>query len=161
MAIIKNGAIVGNDWRHAADDEALPEGNASVSLKRWQAERGSLMQRKAPLAVRLAAGDAPEDIAADLPRLAMVVLEMAHFADGRVFSTARLLRERYGYAGELRAKGDFLRDQVFYLARVGVNAFECYEGVDPEALLPAFKEFSVTYQAATDEPRPLYRRGRA
>ena len=158
MAIIKNGAISANEWRHAADDEALPAGGASVSVQRWKAEKNNLLARNAPLGVRLAASDAPEDIAEDLQRLELVVLEMAHFADGRVFSTARLLRERYGYAGEIRAKGDFLRDQMFHLSRVGVNAFEFAEGVDLEAMLPAFAEFSVTYQPAADEPRPLYRR---
>ena len=161
MAIIKNGAIADNDWRHVADDEPLPEGGASVSLKRWKAEKNSLLGRKAPVGVRLAAGDAPEDIAGDLQRLGLIVLEMAHFADGRVFSTARLLRERHGFSGELRAKGDFLRDQMFYLARMGVDAFEFAEGVEPEDMLPVFGEFTVKYQAAADEPEPLYRRRRS
>ncbi|SMF96700.1 Uncharacterized conserved protein, DUF934 family [Methylomagnum ishizawai] len=157
MAIIKHGGIIPDDWRHIADDEALPPGKASVSLKRWQAEKSELSGH-AGLGVRLEAADAPEDIAADLARFDLIVLELAHFADGRVFSQARLLRERFGYAGELRARGDFLRDQMFYLARVGIDAFELAEGVDPAKWLPALTEFSVTYQAAVDNPLPLYRR---
>jgi uncharacterized protein (DUF934 family) len=158
MAIIKDGRITGNDWRHAADDEMLPEGNITVSLKRWQAEKDSLAGRNAPLGLRLAAADAPEAVAGDLGHFGLVVFDMAHFTDGRVFSKARLLRERFGFSGELRARGDFLRDQMFFLARVGVNAFEFPEGADLEDKLRAFGEFSVTYQAGVDDPRPLYRR---
>jgi uncharacterized protein (DUF934 family) len=158
MAIIKDGRIAGNDWRHIADDEALPEDNITVSLKRWQAEKEGLIGRNAPLGLRLTAADAPETVAGDLQHFGLVVLDMAHFTDGRVFSQARLLRERHGYTGELRARGDFLRDQMFFLARMGVNAFEFPEGTDLEDKLRAFGEFSVTYQAAVDDPRPLYRR---
>lgn len=157
MAIIKNGVIAGNDWQHIADDETLPEGNITVSLARWQAEKETLVGRNAPVGVRLSAADAPEAIQADLARFGVIVLDMQPFADGRVFSTATLLR-RYGYRGELRARGDFLRDQMFYLARVGVDAFEFGEGVDLEKMLPALAEFSVKYQAASDEALPLYRR---
>ena len=83
---------------------------------------------------------------------------MATFTDGRAFSQARLLRDRHGYAGELRARGDFLRDQMFFLRRVGVDAFEFPEGTNLQDRLKAFEEFSVTYQAAVDNPEPLYRR---
>jgi uncharacterized protein (DUF934 family) len=158
MALIKNGAIAANDWWHLADDEALPEGKATVSLQRWQADRDVLVEHGAPLGVRLAAADGVEAIAADLGCFEVVVFDMAAFTDGRVFSKARLLRERYGYTGELRARGDFLRDQMFFLARVGVNAFEFPEGTDLEDKLRAFGEFSVIYQAGVDDPRPLYRR---
>jgi uncharacterized protein (DUF934 family) len=160
MAIIKDGKIAGNDWRHVADDAVLPEGNASVSLKRWKAEKDSLTVRNAPLAVRLTADDAPEDIADDLKRFGLIVLDMAHFADGRVFTQAALLRERYGFTGELRVRGDFLRDQMFYLARVGVNAFEFADGVNLEEMRPALGEFTVKYQASADVREPLYRRRR-
>lgn len=158
MVIIKDGRIDGDDWRHLADDEALPAGKVTVSLSRWRAERDSLIQSGATLGVRLKAADPPEDIAGDLGHFSLIVLDMAHFTDGRVFSQARLLRERHGYAKELRARGDFLRDQMFFLKRMGVDAFELPEGVDPEELLPAFDEFSVVYQAATDIREPLYRR---
>jgi uncharacterized protein (DUF934 family) len=158
MAVIKDGKIVGNDWRHVADDEALPEGNATVSLKRWQAEKDSLTGRNAPLGLRLTAADAPEAIAEVLRHFSVIVFDMAHFTDGRVFSQARLLRERFGYSGELRARGDFIRDQMFFLSRVGVNAFEFPESADLEDKLRAFGEFSVTYQAAADNREPLYRR---
>lgn len=159
MAIIKDGSIVGGDeWRHVADDEALPEGNVTVSLKRWQAEKDTLAGRAAPLGLRLAAADSIESILGDLGRFGVIVFDMAHFTDGRVFTQARLLRERHGYQGELRARGDFLRDQMFFLHRMGVNAFEFPEGTDLDDRLVAFREFSVTYQTGADEPLPLYRR---
>lgn len=157
MAIIKDGSIVGNDWSHAADDAALPEGNATVSLKRWLAEKDSLAGHGS-LGLRLTAADSIESILGDLGRFGVIVFDMAHFTDGRVFTQARLLRERHGYQGELRARGDFLRDQMFFLHRMGVNAFEFPEDTDLDDRLVAFREFSVTYQAGADEPLPLYRR---
>jgi uncharacterized protein (DUF934 family) len=161
MAIIKNRQIAEDQWRHAVDEEALPrEGKVTISLQRWQNEGSDLADRRQPLGVRIAAADAVEDLAAALPKFALLVLEMTHFADGRVFSQARLLRERYGYQGELRVRGDFLRDQLFFLSRVGVDAFEFPEGTDLETVLSAFDDFSVRYQAATDCTEPLYRRGR-
>ena len=154
MPIIKDGAIVADDVRHLADDEAPTQGRYTVSLARWQKEKDGL----AAAGVRLRGADALADLAADLPRLALVVVEVPALADGRGFSQARLLRDRYGYAGEVRAVGDFLRDQVYFLSRVGVNAFEPKHGVDLESLLPALSEFSVNYQGAADHKQPVYHR---
>jgi uncharacterized protein (DUF934 family) len=158
MGVIKDGEIAADDWRHVADDESLPEGKATVSLKRWREEQDDLIERAAPLGLRLSAADAVEDIAEDLRHFDTIVLDMTQFTDGRVFSQARLLRERFGFTGELRVRGDFIRDQIFFLSRVGVNAFEFPEGTDLEDMRRAFAEFSVRYQAATDVCDPLYRR---
>ena len=158
MTVIKDGAIAANGWTHVADGEALPAGAITVSLQRWQAEKAQLLPRRQTAGVRLMAADDPETLKDDLPHLGLIVLDMAAFSDGRVFSQARLLRERFGYTGELRARGDFLRDQMFFLARVGVNAFEFPGNTDLEDRLKAFQEFSVTYQAAADNREPLYRR---
>lgn len=159
MALIKNGEIAADPWRHLADDEALPAaGGVTVSLARWQAEKTGALAGAFPLGLRLGSNAAPEDFTADLERFELIVLEFPAFTDGRLFSVARLLRDRYDYGGEVRARGDFLRDQVFFLVRVGVNAFELAEGTDPETILPALAEFSVKYQAAADEKLPLYRR---
>jgi uncharacterized protein (DUF934 family) len=154
MPIIKDGAIIDDDVRHLADDEAPTGGRFTVSFARWQQEKDSL----AAAGVRLRGEHAVADIAADLPRLQLVVVEFPALADGRGFSHARLLRDRYGYAGEIRARGDFIRDQVYFLGRVGVNAFEPAEGTQLETLLPALTEFTVHYQAAADHHQPLYRR---
>lgn len=158
MQIIKDGAIVADEVRHLADDEAAEGGSFTVSSARWQTEKASLLATGASIGVRLKGGDAVADIAADLPRLDRVVVEFPAMADGRGFSLARLLRERHGYGGEIRARGDFIRDQVYFLARVGVNAFEPAQGTKLENLLPALTDFTVNYQAAADHHQPLYRR---
>ena len=100
------------------------------------------------------------EMVADLPRLELVALEFPKFSDGRALSQARLLRERYGYRGEIRAMGDVLRDQLFFMTRCGFDAFEPRPDRSLEDALAAFDEFSASYQPAADQPLPLYRRGR-
>ncbi|HYE35851.1 DUF934 domain-containing protein [Methylocaldum sp.] len=158
MEIIKDGRIVANDWRHLADDEILPEQAVTVSLLRWKSEKDRLLACGVPIGLRLNSDNGLEDIADDLKHFAVIVLEFRHFTDGRSFSLARLLRERYGFDGELRAHGDFIRDQIFFLARVGVNAFEPTHPANLQEMLPVLQEFTVKYQAAVDVKEPLYRR---
>ena len=158
MQIIKNGRIINDDTRHLADDEPPTGGRFTVSFARWQAERENLQQAEGTVGVRLNGGDALAAIALDLPRLEPVVVEFPALADGRAFSLARLLRERFGYTGEIRAHGNFIRDQVYFLTRVGINAFEPVEGTDLEKLLPALKDFSVNYQAAADNVELVYQK---
>ena len=102
--------------------------------------------------------DAPEDLAQSLGGVALVAVEFPKYVDGRGYSTARILRERYGFDGELRAVGNVLRDQLQYMERCGFDAFELEEGKDAEAALDAFGEISVAYQGAADPDLPLYRR---
>ena len=160
MQLVKNGAIVQDDWRHIADDESIVGDKFTVSLQRWKSDGISALAGVNALGVRLP-GDA--DLGAikdDLGRFALIVIEFPALADGRGFSLARLLRSRYGYRGEIRARGDFIRDQVFFLQRVGVNSFECPDGKTAADLLPALAEFSITYQTSSDQAEPLYRRVR-
>ena len=156
MQIIKNGKIIDDPIRHLADDEVPADQACTVSLERWLTEKDTLAA-EGVVGVRLHVESKLVDIAADLPKLKLVVVEFPALADGRGFSIARLLRERYAYHGEVRAKGDFIRDQVYFLARVGVNAFEPAEGTRLGALLPALNDFSVNYQAAADGQQPIYR----
>lgn len=158
MQIIKDGKVVEDDLRHLADDEAPSGRRFTVSLKRWLKEKDQLKAAEELAGLRVDGNGSLAEIAADLPQFEIIVVEFSALADGRGFSLARLLRERHGYGGEIRARGDFIRDQVYFLARVGVNAFEPKEGVSPESLLPALTEFTVSYQAAADDARPLYRR---
>ena len=97
------------------------------------------------------------ELTSDLGKLALIVLTFPKFADGRAYTQARKLR-RSGFKGELRATGEVLRDQLFYMTRVGFNAFELQEGRDPENALEAFKDFSVTYQSSADDNRAIYNR---
>lgn len=158
MTVIKNGQPADSAWQHLEDDDQPGAAPFTVSLNRWLESGKNLAQLGQPVGVRLAAADDPAALAGDVASLPLIVLDMATFTDGRAFSQARLLRDRYGYTGELRARGDFLRDQMFFLRRVGVDAFEFPEGTDLQDRLKAFDEFSVTYQAAVDNPEPLYRR---
>ncbi len=154
MPLIKDRRIVADDWRHVADGEALPaEGGVIVSLARWQAERDSLDGRNAPLGIRLKSDERPDSIAADLDRFGLVALEFPGFKDGRAYSTARLLRERYRYTGELRAVGEVLRDQLYFMLRCGFDAFEYSGATAAQEAVAAFDEMSVVYQTAADRRR--------
>lgn len=160
QSVIKNRQIVEDRWQHVADDVALPVGPVIVSLARWRKERMTLQERDEPVGVYLPNTANVADLTTDLPALALVALEFPKFADGRAYSQARLLRERHGYQGEIRAVGDVLRDQLLFMARSGFDAFELRADRSLEDALEAFSEFSESYQPASDQPLPLYRRRR-
>jgi uncharacterized protein (DUF934 family) len=124
-----------------------------VSLGRWQAERTALDGRNAPLGIRLKSDERAETIAADLDRFDVVALEFPAFKDGRAYSTARLLRERYRYTGELRAVGEVLRDQLQFMLRCGFDAFEYAGKTAADEAVAAFDEIGVVYQTTTDRRR--------
>jgi len=159
-SVIRDDRIVPDDgWAHLADDAPVPlQGDVIVSLPRWQKERQALTGRNGGIGVRLAGGDSIDTIKDDLARLGVIALEFGQFKDGRSYSLARLLRERYKYKGELRAVGDVLRDQIFFMRRCGIDTFELRADRSADDALAAFREFSVTYQAAADQKQPLYRR---
>jgi uncharacterized protein (DUF934 family) len=161
-ALIRNGALVAHDaWTLLADDEAAPEGaDIVVSLPRFKAEREALIARNAGrLGVLIDAGEAVEDAGADAPRFSLVMVRFPAFRDGRGFSTARLLRDRYGYTGELRAVGDVLEDQIFFMLRCGFDAFELISAEPAAAFARASRLFTAVYQPASDAraPAPLLR----
>lgn len=108
--------------------------------------------------LRLEPHEDPATVAGRLGEIDRVEVIFPTFADGRGYSIARLLRERHGYTGELRAVGDVQRDQLFYLSRVGFDAFLLRDGEDAAAALAALADFSEAYQAAVDRPQPLFRR---
>ncbi len=154
MPLIKNDEITEDPWIGVADEEALPDGApAIVSLERWQAERDTLDGRNAPLGIRLRADQPPAEIAEDINRFQVIALEFPNFGDGRAYSYARLLRERYGYRGELRAVGNVLRDQALFMRRCGFDAFEVAAGTGAAGWREALGEISVFYQP-TEDGRP-------
>lgn len=157
MQIIRNRAIVDDDFVHVPDGAELPDGKPIVTLARYVGAREELLTRYTSLGVRVGSDKLPTDIP-DLSRLALIAIEFPRFTDGRGYSIARQLRDRYRFTGELRAVGWVLRDQLFYLERCGFNAFELKPGKPLESALEAFGEFSVTYQSAADDKRPIYRR---
>ncbi len=144
--LIKDGAIVGDDWQGTL--LSLEDYNAALASGNAPAEN---------LGVRLEPGDSPASIAGDINAIPVVAVNFPSFMDGRGFSYARELRER-GYQGEIRAVGDFMRDQLGYLSRCGVNAFEFPNEVDIEPMLSSLREFSDNYQADILQPQPLFRR---
>lgn len=148
MHIIKDGRIAADHWQHLTDDEPPTSHPFTVSLGRWTSQRDTLRQQSNPVGVRLGAADSPEALAGDLSDLPLIVLQFDSLRDGRSFSHARILRERLGYTGEIRARGDFIRDQMFFLSRVGVDAFEFDDDTTAARALPALKDFSAVYQPA-------------
>ena len=162
--LIKDGVIVDNTWTLIAKTEGdaataeVPAGQVIIPVAVWNAQKDQL-QNRSDLGVWLDSDEAAELIGEDAKRFAVIGVNFPGFMDGRAFSTARLLRERYGFTGELRAVGNFMRDQLCYLRRCGVNAFEF---ANPEANLEeavkSLSDLQEYYQAAVDQPLPLFRR---
>jgi uncharacterized protein (DUF934 family) len=162
--IIKNKAIVEDVWtvlRLTEND--LPEtvvvvsGKIIVPLSVWQAQRDTL-QGRADLGVWLASNDRPESLQEDVEKFSVIAVDFPKFADGRGYTIAYLLRERLGYKGELRAIGDVLRDQMFYMQRVGFDAFAPRADKDIGEALKGLSDFPEVYQASHDQPLPLFSR---
>ena len=151
MALVRDGAVVEDAFVLVDADEPLPEeGAVLVSLARWQAERDALLQRGEAVGVKLNSDESPELIADDLDKIAMVALDFPVFRDGRAYSYARMLRERFGYQGEVRAVGDVLMEQLHFMLRTGFNAFEL-NCEDPLAQFETARdEYSVWYQPTGD-----------
>jgi uncharacterized protein (DUF934 family) len=151
MPLLKDGAVAADPWQRIIKDEALPaEGPVVVPFARWQTERDTLIGRNASIGVRLSNTDDVAVLARDLDRLDLVVLEFPKFSDGRAYSQARILRERYGYRGELRATGHVLRDQLLFMQRCGFDAFELANDQPTQAWVAAINEFTVFYQPTGD-----------
>jgi len=160
--IIKNNEVIDETWHLLPKDTPL-DGLSNcddliVPLALWHDHAHALKARDGGLGVWLDSDEEAEEIGEDANQFQVIALNFPAFTDGRSYSNARLLRDRYGFKGELRAIGDVLRDQLFYLHRCGFDAFAIRADKDPYEALEGLKDFSVTYQAATDEPLPLFRR---
>ena len=160
--IIKNNEVVDETWHLLPKDFNIDEisncDDLIVPLHLWREHSGMLLARDGGLGVWLDADEEAEEIGEDVAKFQVIALNFPAFTDGRNYSNARLLRDRYGFKGELRAIGDVLRDQLFYMHRCGFDAFAIRADKDPYEALEGLKDFSVTYQAAADEPLPLFRR---
>ncbi len=162
--IIKNGQVIDESW-HLLDKVSSLDGLSNsddliVPLALWREHAHALKVRDGGLGVWLDSDEEIEEIVDDLSHFQVVALNFPIFTDGRHYSSARLLRERYGYQGEVRAIGDVLRDQLFYMQRCGFDAFAIRPDRDPYEALQSLQDFSVTYQAAVNQP-PLFRRRQA
>jgi uncharacterized protein (DUF934 family) len=150
MTLIRNGEALEDTYTPVADEAPLPQGPIIVSLKRLRAEGDALFDRNAPVGVKLSSDQSPEALGSEIDRLSLVVLEFPKFRDGRPFSWARMLRTRLRFAGEIRATGDYLYDQLAHMVRVGFDAFELPPTIAPDQFKRALGEIPYVYQPSAD-----------
>lgn len=157
--LIVNGAVVDDQWTLLSTDDAeagLADGPIIIPVATWQ-QQSEALRGRAQLGVWLDSDQEPALIADDLDQFELIAINFPAFADGRGFSYARELRQTLGFKGELRAIGNFMRDQLYFLQRCGFNAF-ALQGSDLEQALASLEDFSETYQASADQAQPLFRR---
>jgi uncharacterized protein (DUF934 family) len=162
--IIKDKHIVDDHWNvlklsegDSPDTITVPAGHQIVPLRVWLAQRTTLATRK-DIGVWLASDERAEQLKEDIASLSLIAVDFPAFSDGRGYSIAFNLRSRLGFDGEIRAIGDVLRDQLFYMQRVGFNAFATREDRSIEDALKGLTDFSDVYQTSWDQKTPLYRR---
>lgn len=160
MPFIKDGQIVADQFVRVADDQPVPDATpVLLSAGRLLGEADQLVIRTAPLGVIWPNNRNLVELLPYLQRLAVIGLVFPTFRDGRAYTQARLLRERYGFRNELRATGQVLRDQFLFLVRAGFDAFEVAKPADAVAFTEVMRRFSVFYQP-TGDGRLTVRRAR-
>jgi uncharacterized protein (DUF934 family) len=150
MPLLEHGHPVADHFVSVADDAPLPDAPALIPFARLQRDADTLAGRNAELGIQVASTTRPEDIAPFLDRVSLVAIEFPKFRDGRGFTIARTLRERYGYTGEIRAVGHVLPDQYAFLVRCGFNDVAVPDGADLGVWCAALERFHVAYQAGVD-----------
>jgi uncharacterized protein (DUF934 family) len=154
--LIDRYGLVGGDgvdhWiNYTGDAASVPAGSCVIlPLTEFREFSGTWKTHAKAIGVRLSPTDDPALLANDLDKVRLIAIEFLAFTDGRGYSSARLLRERYGWKGELRAVGDVLRDQIFFLSRSGFDTFALRDDQDVQGALAAFNDFSAYYQHAAD-----------
>lgn len=163
--IIKGREVVADDWTVLRLDEGetpesveVPDGKIIVPLAVWQAQRATLAARAGRLGLWFASDEQAQAVKDELGNFAVIAVDFPKFSDGRGYSIAFNLRKRLGYAGELRAIGDVLRDQLFQMVRCGFDAYATRQDRSIHDALKGLTVFSETYQASVDQPLPLFRR---
>ncbi len=162
--LISTESLVDNHWtvmKVATGPEilqAVPGKNFIVPLKFWRLYREELNEYSGNIAIWLDSNEQVSDIGEEVHAFPLIALNFPVFSDGRSYTNARELRQRHGYKGEVRAIGDVLRDQLYYMAQCGFDTFELRHDQDPELCLNAFSDFNTGYQATILEPTPLFRR---
>ena len=151
MPLLKHGRIAEDAWIKVADDVLLLEDRpALISHARWETEKAVLQQRNAPLGIALPNNLDVLTFGEEAGRFGLIALNFPKFSDGRAYSQARLLRERFGFKGELRATGHVLRDQLLHMHRAGFDAFEIARDDAAEVFAKALASLSVFYQPTAD-----------
>ena len=147
--IIRRREIIIDDWWTIDEDPDGENGAVILPLSRWHAERDRWQSWRGRIGVRIGPADRVELLRADLARFGLIAIEFPTPSEGRGYSQARVLRDRLGFTGEIRAVGHVKRDQIFFMARCGIDAFELTPGVNPQSVLAAFDDFDVAYQPST------------
>ena len=151
--LVVDGGERADTWQHLAGDESPGGGDFTVGIARWRKQRDELLAylegTGRSLGVRLAIDTDPADLAHDIRHFALVVIEIPHAADGRFFSIAARLREQLRYRGELRVTGDVAPDQLSFMQRCGINAFELGDAVDVEGFIRRYQRFYQSSGALT------------
>jgi uncharacterized protein (DUF934 family) len=156
--LIRQREVVADDWRNIDDDPQGRERALIIPFARWQAERDQWWLWDGKLGVRIGPTDPVEALERDFLRISLVAIEFSGIGEGRGYTQAQLLRRRYKFTGEIRAVGRVQRDQLFYMARCGFDAFELPDGADTAVALAAFADFSIKYQDSADQGLELRRR---
>lgn len=164
--LIKQAGVAVDTWKtleisegETVETVALPAGDVIFPLAVWLARKNEIVSCHKRIGLLLQADDKVEDLAADLEYFIVIAVNFPKFVDGRGYSTAALLRQRYHYQGELRAVGDVLHDQLFFMKRVGFDAYALKDGKNAVyAIDRGFSPFSDAYQSSTDQPEPYFRR---
>ena len=151
MALLKNGSIVADPYTDVSSDDYIPAtGPVIVSVTQWQEYGNTIQKRDEPFGVVLLSDEKPLLIADDIQHFSVIALDFPAFGDGRAYSSARLLRDRYGYTGELRAVGDVLLEQLHFMNRVGFDAFVVKSDHAVRDWEIAADDISVWYQPTGD-----------
>lgn len=161
--IDKRGEPIANPWTLLARDSTLEQAlaagaHAIVPLQLWLGHKEALCAGGKQPGVWLDSDESCAAIAADLPQLPLVALNFPVFSDGRNYSNATRLHQHYHYRGEIRAVGDVLRDQLFYMRRCGFTTFDLRDSVKLEDARKALQDFHDNYQSTIEQPAPLFRR---
>lgn len=168
-SVIRNRQVVADNWLQldakrwllVGEDGLVPDfpmdADLLVPLELWRLRGEDLTARRGRLGLIVEGWDEPKSFADALPHLRLVAIHIPLFTDGRAYSLARLLRERHGYTGELRAIGDVLRDQLYYLSRCGFDAFALKDPSGSAEAVASLGDFSEAYQASAERPQPHVR----
>ncbi|MBV1878403.1 MAG: DUF934 domain-containing protein [Pseudomonadales bacterium] len=154
-AIIKNQAIVESDYQWVDGEIDLSTNNLLLPLTTYIAHQDKLSARK-DVGIWLEAGENIEDAEAFVSKLPIVALNFPAFGDGRAYSSANILRRKFGFEGELRAIGDVRRDQLEQMVRCGFDSFQMADGQNLEKSLAGLNSFTYNYQGSIDRPEPLF-----
>jgi uncharacterized protein (DUF934 family) len=160
VQIIKENKIQRDNWiliSEPDDSGALPEGDLVIPFVFWKEHQDLCSAHQGKVGVLINGDTTLADLGSFLDKFELIALDFPAFKDGRCYSHARMLRDRYGYKGDIRAVGDILRDQLFYMQRCGISSFVVREDRDIKDALNGLKDFTVTYQSASDGSLPLYK----